>query len=90
MTLGSLLIGILSGLISAVITHKVKTFKCEPAREIYLLFILTFLAHVIAETLQLSGTIATFSAAFTMNHYTYNNLSEDGKIGSTLTIETVA
>ena len=45
---------------------------------------------MISEELNLSGIITLFCCGFTMNHYTYYNLSEDSKSGSVLAIQTIS
>lgn len=73
-------------MLSAVITKKFVNFKQHPAREIILIFILAYLSYMISEELNISGIITLFCCGFTMNHYTYYNLSEDSKSGSVLAI----
>lgn len=72
----SIAIGLLFGALSALITKKLTHFKEHPAREITLLFVLAYLSYLISETLALSGIITLFCCGFTMNHYTYYNMSE--------------
>jgi NhaP-type Na+/H+ or K+/H+ antiporter len=45
---------------------------------------------MISEELNFSGIIAIFCCGFTMNHYTYYNLSEDSQNGSVLAIQTMS
>ena len=40
--------------------------------------------------MELSGIITLFCCGFTMNHYTYYNLSEESKNGSVLAIQTLS
>ena len=51
-----------------------------------MIFVLAYLSYMISEELNLSGIITLFCCGFTMNHYTYYNLSEDSKGGSALAI----
>ena len=55
-----------------------------------MIFILAYLSYMISEELNLSGIITLFCCGFTMNHYTYYNLSEDSKGGSVLAIQTIS
>ena len=82
----SILIGIAFGAISAFISKKISSFKEHPAREIILIFMLAYISYVLSEILNLSGIITLFCCGFTMNHYTYYNLSESSKSGSVLAI----
>jgi NhaP-type Na+/H+ or K+/H+ antiporter len=64
-------------MLSALITNKLVNFKEHPPREIILIFLLAYLSYMISEELEFSGIITLFCCGFTMNHYTYYNLSED-------------
>lgn len=90
LSLASIAIGIFFGMLSAFITKKLVNFKEQPAREIILIFVLAYLSYMISEELSFSGIIALFCCGFTMNHYTYYNLSEDSKSGSVLAIQTMS
>ena len=90
LSVASILLGIAFGLMSAVITKQITTFKEHPAREIIMIFVLAYLSYMVAEIIQLSGIIALFCCGFTMNHYTYYNLSEASQSGSVLAIQTIA
>ena len=50
-------------------------FQEHPVREILLLFVLAYLSYMVTEILAFSGIMALFCCGFTMNHYTYYNLS---------------
>ena len=86
LSVASIAIGIGFGMISAVITNKLVNFKKHPAREIILIFIIAYLSYMTSEELSLSGIVTLFCCGFTMNHYTYYNLSEDSRNGSVLAI----
>ena len=86
----SILIGILFGALSAMISKKISSLKEHPAREIILIFVLAYLSYVISEILNLSGIITLFCCGFMMNHYTYYNLSESSKSGSVLAIQSLS
>lgn len=82
----SISIGIVIGLLSAFITKRLVTLKDHHVREIILLFVLAYLSYMISEILDFSGIMTLFCCGFTMNHYTYYNLSEESKQGSVLAI----
>ena len=86
----SILIGIAFGVLSAFISKKISSFKEHPAREIILIFMLAYISYVLSEILNLSGIITLFCCGFTMNHYTYYNLSESSKSGSVLAIQSLS
>jgi solute carrier family 9 (sodium/hydrogen exchanger), member 6/7 len=86
----SIAIGIGFGFLSAFLSKRISTFKDHPSREIILIFVLAYLSYMISEELNLSGIITLFCCGFTMNHYTYYNLSEESKNGSVLAIQTLS
>jgi len=90
LSIASIGIGILFGMLSAFITRWVLSLKDHPIREILLIFLLAYLSYMISEELGFSGIIGIFCCGFTMNHYTYYNLSEDSKLGSVLAIQTMS
>lgn len=73
----SIAIGIIFGLLSAFITKRIVTLKEHPVREIIMIFILAYLSYMISEILDFSGIMTLFCCGFTMNHYTYYNLSKE-------------
>lgn len=86
----SIAIGIAFGFMSAFLSKRISTFKEHPSREIILIFVLAYLSYMLSEELELSGIITLFCCGFTMNHYTYYNLSEESKNGSVLAIQTLS
>lgn len=82
----SIIIGITFGLLSAYITKKLVNFKDHPVREIIMIFILAYLSYITSEILNFSGIMTLFCCGFTMNHYTYYNLSKESKSGGVLAI----
>ena len=71
LSIASIGIGILFGMLSAFITRWVLSLKDHPIREILLIFLLAYLSYMISEELGFSGIIGIFCCGFTMNHYTY-------------------
>ncbi len=82
----SIAMGIGFGFMSAFLSKRITTLKEHPSREIILIFLLAYLSYMLSEELELSGIITLFCCGFTMNHYTYYNLSEESKNGSVLAI----
>ena len=82
----SILIGIGFGLMSALITKRVVDMRKYPVREIILVFMMAYISYTVSEILNFSGIITLFCCGFTMNHYTYYNLSDESKSGSVLSI----
>ena len=86
----SMTVGIAFGFLSAFLTKKVVNFQEHPVREILLLLVLAYLSYMVTEILAFSGIMALFCCGFTMNHYTYYNLSRQSQSGSVLSIQTLS
>ena len=71
---------------SALITKRVVDMRKYPVREIILVFMMAYISYTVSEILNFSGIITLFCCGFTMNHYTYYNLSDESKSGSVLSI----
>lgn len=90
LSFASIIIGIVFGFVSAYITKRLTSLKDHPVREIILIFFTAYLSYVVSEILSFSGIMALFCCGFTMNHYTYYNLSKESKNGSVLSIQTIS
>ncbi len=73
-----------------MLTKKVVNFKEHPVREIIMLFVIAYMSYMVSEILSFSGIMTLFCCGFTMNHYTYYNLSKESKSGSVLAIQTLS
>jgi len=90
LSLASIGLGIIFGFVSAFVTKKLLNLKEYPVREILLIFVFAYLSYMVSEILGFSGIMALFCCGFTMNHYTYYNLSEESRSGSVLAIQTLS
>ncbi|CAK4066517.1 unnamed protein product [Aphanomyces euteiches] len=75
---GSTLIGILFGVLSALL-FKHFDFKGCLYHEMGIYMMFAYLPFLIAAIFDLSGVVAILFTGITMKHYTANNLSDDGK-----------
>ena len=71
----SLLIGILTGILSALMYKKARIMTLNTIMECVVLFSFAYLSYTVAEILHLSGIIALLSCGVMMGHYTWYNLS---------------
>ncbi|CDW89237.1 sodium hydrogen exchanger [Stylonychia lemnae] len=90
LSIASIMIGIIIGLLSAYITKRLVNLKDHPIREIIMIFMLAYLSYIISEILNFSGIMTLFCCGFTMNHYTYYNLSKESQSGGVLAIQTIS
>lgn len=81
----SIIIGLLFGLISALIFKHFRSLTHSPVTEAVLLFIFAFMSYAISEAAEYSGIISLLTAGITMAHYTWYNLSPQGKTISSVT-----
>ena len=85
----SILIGVIFGLVSSFICKNVPTLKAHPAREVFLILLVAYLAYVVAEMMELSGIMTIFVCGMVMSYYTLYNLSKKSRKGSQLAVETL-
>ena len=85
----SILIGVGFGLIASFISKNVPTLKIHPAREVFLILLIAYLAYVVSEMLHLSGIMTIFCCGMTMSYYTLYNMSTKSRKGSQLAVETI-
>ena len=90
MVVASVIIGLIFGIISAFISHKVKSLKESPSKELFLLLFIAYLSNAISEYINASGTISAFICGILMNHYTYYNMSEKCQYSSTTAVEFIS
>ncbi|KAK9828842.1 hypothetical protein WJX72_002378 [[Myrmecia] bisecta] len=75
----SLALGIVVGLLSALIINKM--FKVHSTdREVLLVGLMGFMAYALAQICNLSGIFAVFFCGITMSHYTWHSLSPSAKV----------
>jgi len=90
LTSASLGLGIAVGLASAFLLKNVKSLHHYPVLEIFLILLFGYSSYLLAELLNLSGIMTLFLCGVVMSHYTYHNVSKDSKLGSVVTISTMA
>lgn len=86
----SLMIGALFGVMTALIMKKFRSFAQDASLECIILFSFGYLCYVTAEALHKSGIIALLTCGITMAHYTWYNLSPQGRQGTSLVFETIS
>jgi NhaP-type Na+/H+ or K+/H+ antiporter len=77
--MNSLIIGLLFGLASALVTKNYRAFSKKPILETTLLFCFAYLSYVVSEVVHASGIITLLITGIIMAHYSWYNLSELGK-----------
>jgi len=78
----SLFIGVVFGLLSSYILKTFRAFSKSPVSESMMIFCMAYLSYVISETAKYSGIITLLTAGVVMAHYTWYNLSPQGKQSS--------
>jgi len=77
--LSSVFVGLLFGLLSAVMTRKFHHFNQHPPYEVALLFFLAYIGYMVSFALDISGVISILTTAIMMGHYTWYNISEEAR-----------
>jgi NhaP-type Na+/H+ or K+/H+ antiporter len=78
----SLMIGIIFGLLSSYVLKQYRIFAKNPVSESMMIFCFGYLSYVISEVSESSGIISLLTAGVVMAHYTWYNLSPQGKQSS--------
>ena len=90
----SLFLGVLMGLLSAVLTKRMRNVprdvRPKPPLELALLLLLAGLAFAMADRAGLSGVMALFFCAIVMRHYTYYNMSTRAQKASRILFTTIS
>ncbi|KAK3732047.1 hypothetical protein RRG08_026434 [Elysia crispata] len=89
MFFGSAAIGVLFGLVSAMMT-KFFDFHKTPSLEVGMVFAFSYLPYALAEGIHLSGIMAILFCGIVMSHYTHLNLSPISQITVQQTFRTIA
>ncbi|RUS80101.1 hypothetical protein EGW08_012147 [Elysia chlorotica] len=89
MFFGSAAIGVLFGLLSAMMT-KFCDFHKTPSLEVGMVFAFSYLPYALAEGIHLSGIMAILFCGIVMSHYTHFNLSPVSQITVQQTFRTIA
>jgi sodium/hydrogen exchanger 3 len=77
----SVLVGLLTGIVSALLLKHLRCWKSTEhfTTEQSLLLIFPFISYMLAEWLELSGIVSILLCGMTMNYYTRHNLHENTK-----------
>jgi NhaP-type Na+/H+ or K+/H+ antiporter len=78
----SLFIGLIFGLLSSYVLKTCRVFSKNPVQESMMIFCFGYLSYVISEVAENSGIISLLTAGVVMAHYTWYNLSPQGKQSS--------
>ncbi len=86
----SLTIGLIFGLMTSLIFKKASFLRVSAITETFLLLAFGMISYFIADLtivagIKMSGIISLLTCGIVMSHYTYYNLSEQGKVASTIT-----
>lgn len=85
--LWSLTIGIAVGMVSSLIMKKFRSLTRNPTAETMTIFIFGYVSYVVSEMTHNSGIITLLTCGITMSHYTWYNLSPQGKHASFIVFE---
>lgn len=83
----SLCMGIVFALWSAWLLRKYRAFSKNPTNEIMIIFCFGYIAYILSEVSGNSGIITLLTCGIVMSHYTWYNLSPQGKHASFITFE---
>lgn len=85
----SILLGLVIGLLSAVISKRMTSIKGHVVKEVFLIILIGYLSYIIGEALELSAIMSLFVCGVTMSHYTFHNVSKEAQAGSVVSINTL-
>lgn len=88
----SLLIGLIFGLLTSLIFKSASFLRVNPITETFLLLAFSMMSYFISDFtvvagIKMSGIISLLTCGIVQSHYTYFNLSKQGRITSTLTVK---
>lgn len=83
----SLMIGLIFGLVCAFFLKVQRAFTKHAVNECIIIFCFSYSAYVVAEIFHQSGIITLLSVGITQAHYTWYNLSPQGKNSTALTFQ---
>ena len=82
----SMLIGLFGGIFSSILFKKCRFLTHSSITETLLIVIIAFITYMVSEAMAESGIITLLTCGITMAHYTWYNLSPQGKIVSSVAI----
>jgi len=80
--LGSLSIGLLTGLVASYIFKKMRFLTVSAIKEVLLTFCFGYVSYALGEMAHMSGIICLLTQGVIFAHYGWFNLSPQGKIFS--------
>ena len=87
--ISSISIGLVYGVIAAVLFMKARALTHSAALECLLIFCIAYMAYCTAEMVEFSGIISLLTCGVVMSHYAWYSLSPQGKHGSYLVFQTL-
>nr|AAP20429.1 Na+/H+ antiporter NHX2 [Zea mays subsp. mays] len=76
----STVLGVATGLISALVIKKIYFGRHSTDREVALMMLMAYLSYMLAELFALSGILTVFFGCIVMSHYTWHNVTESSRI----------
>nr|WFD52755.1 NHX9 [Nitraria sibirica] len=73
-------LGVVVGLLSALIIKTLYFGRHSTDREVALMMLMAYLSYMLAELLNLSGILTVFFCGIVMSHYTWHNVTESSRI----------
>jgi sodium/hydrogen exchanger-like protein 6/7 len=89
LALGSIGIGLLVGLIGSYILKKFRFLTISAIKETLVIFSMGYLSYSIGELVHVSGIISLLTSGIIMAHYGWYNLSPQGKVLSSASIQVI-
>ena len=87
----SLVIGLVFGFVTSFIFKHFRFLRINPIIEAFLLFAFSMVSYFVSDLtviagIEMSGIISLLTCGIVQSHYTYYNMSPQGKVCATLTI----
>lgn len=89
LALGSIGIGLLAGLIGSYFLKKFRFLTVSAIKETLVIFSMGYLSYSIGELVHVSGIISLLTTGIIMAHYGWYNLSPQGKVLSSASIQVI-
>ena len=80
--ISSILLGILFGVISALVTKTFRSLRSWPGRETAILLYVAWIGYIVADILEISGVICILVCSIISGHYALYNLSPTSRVVS--------
>jgi NhaP-type Na+/H+ or K+/H+ antiporter len=76
LSLISIVIGVMFGLLASFVLKRFPVNNANPAREILFLILSAYLSYVISEVMEFSGIMTLFCCGMTMGYIAFYNMSK--------------